>query len=156
MYLSKNFNNIKYKCPNHIICNNIIEDVSQDGICTDCYLLFGKWRNKEGILKTKNEKDLCPLCSEIETIICRPACEHHLCVHCFKLLYFGMSFSKPEFPYSDKEYIYWLNIENEIEEEWMKDIQIKEYLTKLKYWERMSNIYIPCSSKCFECYSEEA
>ena len=151
-----NMSNIKSNCPNYIICNNNIENITLGSICADCNLLFGKWRKKVGILKIKSEKEICPLCSNIDLSICRPDCEHYLCVQCFKILYFGTSFSKPLFPFPDKEIMYWINIENDIDAEWMKGIHIQEYLNKLTYWEKMSNIYTPSSSKCFDCCSEEA
>lgn len=70
-------------CKNYIICQNN----SKNDFCFDCEMLFGKWRNKNIILK--NNEDICTICNSKDKCISRPTCEHILCRNCFKVLYFG-------------------------------------------------------------------
>ena len=143
------------KCPNYIICNNDITEkdiIPHDGLCFDCHLLFGKWRNKTGILGVKKEEEECPLCGYKLQTIYRPSCNHFLCLTCFKKLYFGIEPKKPKFPFAEKEVIYWVNIDNENIEEWMNNGKIQEYLMELQQWNKRSNMYLQTNSKCFECF----
>jgi hypothetical protein len=73
------------KCPNFTVCENNIED--KEIICLHCNMLFGKWRNKKGILQTKHNIN-CILCSKINVEgISRPDCDHLICTGCFKNIY---------------------------------------------------------------------
>lgn len=145
-------------CPNYIICNNIIREndiYNPDGLCLDCHLLFGKWRNKDGILRLKDKlepKENCPVCDDKIQNIFRPSCNHFICINCFKKLYFGIELKKPLFPYIDKEVEYWFNIENKNINEWMICEDIKEYINNLERWNKLKDIYLRINSRCFECF----
>lgn len=148
--------NYEIKCPNYIICSNMIvhKDTSYDGVCLECYNLFGKWRNKNHILYIKHILEECPLCNKQNIAIQRPSCDHFLCIDCFKKFYFGIELKKPIFPYIEKEYQYWLNIENNMLDDWMNDDKIIEYLSNLNYWKKITKLYLKTTSKCFECYKD--
>ena len=154
MYESNSYNEIN--CPNNIICSNTIKDNDNtyDGVCLECYNLFGKWRNKNHILHIKESIEICPLCNNENIVIHRPSCDHFLCIDCFKKFYFGIELKKPIFPYVEKEYRYWLNLENDISEDWVKDSKITEYIHNLNYWEKITKLYLKTTSKCFECYKD--
>lgn len=70
------------KCCNYIICENI----SDNNICQDCIMLFGKWRGRKEILDVQEEQN-CDICNDNGITITRPDCEHFLCVKCFKKIY---------------------------------------------------------------------
>ena len=142
------------KCPNCIICSNTIKDNIYDDVCLECYNLFGKWRNKNHILHTKETIEICPLCDNKNIVIQRPSCDHFLCIDCFKKFYFGIELKKPVFPYIEREYEYWLNFENGIMDEWMNGKDVIEYINKLNYWEKITKLYLQTTSRCFECYKD--
>lgn len=147
----------KNKCLNYFVCFNHTEDTKE--FCKDCNLLFGSWRGRNFDTKFKelSKLDTCPLCLRPKKVcVKRPSCKHHLCIDCFRLVYYGYIISTPVFPYLDKEDIYFHNIQNDIHETWMSDDLIKEYEIELNFWTDFnSNIWnrqIKSNlTLCFQC-----
>ena len=143
------------ECANYIICSNLIEN-DQD-ICHDCHCLFGKWRDNlvdDGILKIIESYDKCKICDEEDRenkFVMRPNCSHYICTRCFRKLYYGKEDEKPTFPYKNMEDKYWNNIDSQIEEEWMKEDVIIQYIIKLNYWYNYQGKMIDKTNKCLEC-----
>ena len=71
-----------FNCTNFIICNNISDNI----ICSDCIMLFGKWRGRKEILNTK-DYEICNICNSYGLSVTRPDCDHFLCIDCFKKIY---------------------------------------------------------------------
>ncbi len=70
------------KCYNYILCENVSDNI----ICEDCTMLFGKWRGRKENLIIK-EEEKCDICHDIGLSVTRPDCEHFLCIKCFKQIY---------------------------------------------------------------------
>ena len=70
------------RCSNYIICNNSTDNI----ICQDCIMLFGKWRGRKEILDIRKEQN-CDICNNNGLSITRPDCDHFLCIKCFKQIY---------------------------------------------------------------------
>jgi hypothetical protein len=145
-------------CKNIIVCSNFITSNNNiyDGFCLDCHSLFGKWREKLSypLLETK-ENQYCAICKENQQCVKRPYCNHYICIDAFRKLYYGYNKIKPFFPYNqEKENLYWKNIDNNIEEDWMiNDEEIKKYVIQLNlYYNFEGKILNFTNSKCFECY----
>ena len=152
----KNYKN--YKCPNNIICGNENSNsvLIKDGLCIECTNLFPSWRNKDSILQIVEKYEKCPLCLRDEQLcVYRPEknCSHFLCEDCFKKKYFGIELKKPVFPNHDKsEELYFSNIKDEIDEEWMHNKDIINYIKKLDIWNDFQEKHILITTKCFECF----
>lgn len=116
----------KLKCPNFIVCKNRVDTTyDYEGLCMDCYSLFGKWRNfNNSVLKIEESEIECPLCKFVDINIKRPNCDHTLCINCFRKLYYGIELEKPKIGDNDK----------------------------IVYWNKFKKLFeSSASSKCFEC-----
>lgn len=119
----------KLKCPNFIVCKNRVDTTyDYEGLCMDCYSLFGKWRNfNTSVLKIEDYEVKCPLCDIVDINIKRPNCDHTLCINCFRKLYYGIELEKPSFGDDN-------------------------FLDKITYWNKFKKLFeSSASSKCFEC-----
>jgi len=82
---SSNADEIKnVKCPNFVLCESyesqeLLDD--NDGLCIYCKIINGN-------LKFEENKE-CIIClQKNKTGICfNPNCNHHICLHCFKVKY---------------------------------------------------------------------
>ena len=127
------------ECKNYLVCKHkfLPDESREDGLCIDCYNVFGKWRKrgKEDII-IRAENDICPLCSETDTTtIMRMDCDHYTCIDCFRKIYFGIEIQKPKFTLSLTE----TNLEDH-------KIQMDKYnIHKILYKNNL------ISSKCYQC-----
>jgi hypothetical protein len=143
------------QCVNYLVCYNFI--TSDKTICDECYALFGSWRGTDEHL-TITDDDIvdCPLCHNPGKKICvkRPRCKHYLCVDCFRKLYFGYELDEPVFPFKNKETDFWFKYNNGIDEEWMTDKSVQQYLTDTENWNNWKKAFVDFSfnSTCFECF----
>jgi hypothetical protein len=125
------------ECKNFIACENKVSDNNDDELCFECYHMFGKWRNKpRNSISVKSQRDFCPLCEENEEItVYRMDCDHHVCLNCFRKIYFGIEVSKPKFK---------INFTPEM---------LNEYNEQLEKWNKFRRVYNmeKFNSRCFEC-----
>lgn len=136
-------------CVNYLVCNNKV--IFTGETCIDCYCMFGNWRNRKEALHIEYSNKPCQVCSYIGKTVLRPTCEHHICINCFRKAYFGIDPEIPKFPYPDREFEYYVKIQSDSEDEWLKEEIILKYLKDMEYLSNFIEIHNTLSHKCPEC-----
>ena len=85
------------RCPNYIYCKKVTPQwvlSENEGVCLDCYSLFGNLR----IVEDKQ----CSLCPKTTLSLQDPNTSQEVCISCYMREYYSYPVDAPEFPYSQK------------------------------------------------------
>jgi len=143
-----------HQCLNYELCGAKLPDwwldVKGRLLCTNCDVLFGTWTSEnhrqtgKGVLDIR-DLESCPICMEEMTRgVTYPACEHAICLECFRDLFYTKEV-EIEHPYED-------NPEFEVDEESLSREELLVKYPKLrdyeqKYDEEEKRIFLEAESK---------
>ena len=130
-------------CKNYSVCFNNCDDSNKDNFCNDCLNL--PFENKKRIIDCVKQNE-CSICLKITNIVVkREECEHFICVHCFRKIFFGKSLYTPIFPYLNEKY--------DENTDYGDDVTIIIYKKDLEYWKLFQTIDHDDNKICKKCIS---
>lgn len=143
------------ECANAFVCGRSVPEYvlfSNDGICTQCDLLFGQWRGGRGRLSKTDGPMTCPACSAANVVgISHPNCDHFTCEECFCRAYWPTEreSDEPRFPYSvEEEREYYANSEDP---KWTNDPLIRKYNADWFNWDNTRHLELAPEDMQFCC-----